>query len=322
MILKRNKIEIASRQLSDGSFFCASELDGTVINFFDQRENLVGLEFAQSFSERFCIFDNAIKDRHYKLYQDILFRYRDDIYDSALAECRFFSDPLAESLLLRRSGQEAKPSSFIALDIWDTTYAAWHLLRAGEFDAAEAAVAWLLRQQKPSGGWACSTSYPIEDTDTTAAVILLLRLFSTWPEVAHSADRAFHWIERLSTPDGSIKTFDEAYGVPTTDTTAVCMAARKAWGLSVPTQSLNWLAEESTSHWYSSDSRLRSCKSYLGLTPSSDRRIEPTDWRHDMQRRRFNIRFMGEVWLHSPIWNATSPPSRLRNDGTAIQPIA
>jgi len=299
---KENHLDVASFQLRDGSFRLPAELHSDVHGFFLANEQRLGTDFCFSFAERFGIGDFDLKDRHYTLYQNILYRYDSRKHTFLQEECRVFSDPLANSLLLRRANIRSHPGRFISLNIWDTCYCAWFLLNHGKEDAARRAVGWLLAQQSSSGGWSCSTEYPLEDSDTTAAIIILLKNFEKETKVVDAVTKGFHWLNKLITPDGSVKTFDEQFGVPTNDTTALALVAWKLWGHNTPHKCIEWLEGRNESHWYSSSCRLRSCTDYLGLTTSLPKL---SGWGAEMQNARFNIRFIGDVRLNSALWSAS-----------------
>lgn len=292
--------ELVSLQQPNGSFRQPSELSPSVAAFFASNNEITGPEFTGSFANQFGIENLAIKDRHYKLYQQILFGFKQDQFENTLDECKFFSDPLATSLLLRQSGHSSHPCGFIALDIWDTCYAAWRLLLEAQLDAASRCVLWILDQQKVSGGWACSTQYPLEDSDTTAAILILLNRFQFMSGIDQAVRRGFDWLDSLETEEGSIKTFDEGFGIPSSDTTAAVLVARKIWRRDISNRSLEWLSENATSYWYSDNGRLISCLGYLGVL---DKSKSADFWGTSIFRQTHNIRFMGGIYISSNLWN-------------------
>lgn len=291
--------ELVSMQQPNGSFRQPSELTPSVAAFFASNNEITGPEFTGSFANQFGIENLAIKDRHYKLYQRILFDFKQDQFENTLDECKFFSDPLATSLLLRQSGHSSHPCGFISLDIWDTCYAAWRLLLEAQLDAASRCVLWILDQQKASGGWACSTQYPLEDSDTTAAILILLNRFQFMSGVNQAVRRGFDWLDSLETEEGSIKTFNEVFGVPSPDTTAATLVAKKVWGREVSSKSLEWLKMNNESYWYTSNSRMNSCLQFLHVVNIQG---QLPLWGAAMNESSHNIRFMGNIYINSPLW--------------------
>jgi hypothetical protein len=292
--------DFVSLQRPDGSFSQSAELLPSVGAFFTSNDSVVGADFGTSFAKEFGIENLAIKDRHYRLYQRILFDFDNDQFEILLNECKFFSDPLAISLLLRQFGHPSHPHGFFALDVWDTCYAAWRLLLEDNVDAASRCVLWILDQQKASGGWACSTQYPLEDSDTTAAILILLDKFQYLSGTSLAVEKGFNWLEKLETIEGPVKTFDEDFGIPSSDTTAATLVARKIWKLSISPKALRWLDNNSGSYWYTSDSRIASCLRYLG---SIDTQNRIPAWGMAMNEKGYNIKFMGGVFLRSSLWN-------------------
>lgn len=291
--------ELVSMQRADGSFSQLAELHPSVGQFFTSNDDVVGSTFAESFAKQFGIENLAIKDRHYKLYQKILFNFDSSDFESLLDECNYFSDPLATSLLLRRSGHPSHPHGFFALDVWDTCYAAWKLLLEGQLGAASRCVLWILDQQKASGGWTCSTQYPLEDSDTTAAILILLDRFKFLSGTIQAVQKGLEWLDGLETVEGSIKTFDEDFGIPSPDTTAAALVARKIWGRDISERSLEWLSRNRSSYWYTSNSRMESCLRFLDVVDFPN--LLPF-WGASMSENPHNIRFMGGIYLQSPLW--------------------
>lgn len=285
---------------SDGSFYLPAHLHPNVGSFFKANQNLSARKFCTKFAEEFEIPELTIRDRHFALYQNILHKYSDTNHRDLLSEAKHFSDPLAQALLARQAGIKSDPVGFIALDIWDTCYATWCLFLAGEYKMAEQSVGWLLSVQQSSGGWCCGTKYPMEDSDTTAAIIILFAQFQHINGVKSAVDRAFNWLSKLETKDGSIKTFDEDFGVPTPDTTAVTLVARKIWGLPKSLSGMQFLKVNKSSHWYKSDSRLQSSLDFLS---EEEPRINGTVWISESANDSISVRFMGGIFLNCSLWN-------------------
>jgi hypothetical protein len=265
-------------------------------------EQILGQEFVEAFAAEFQIGQNSVRDRHYQLYKDIVFNYRDGHFERCKRECEFFSDPLATSLLMRQEGNAAHPHGFIALNIWDTCYCTWALLGTCQITTVQKSVAWLLSVQDENGGWSCSTQYPLADSDTTAAVLILLSNFKNNPSARQAASRAFVWLKKLETNNGSIKTFDEDFGIPTADTTSATLVARQLWGLGWSRESFDWLKDQSESYWYTDNSRLNSCRRALGAIGTG---VSEENWIEIVGRKTFSIRFIGDVYLDAPLWRSS-----------------
>jgi hypothetical protein len=291
--------DFVSLQRPDGSFNQSAELLPSVGAFFTSNDSVVGVDFAKSFAKEFGIENLAIKDRHYKLYQRILFDFDNDQFEILLDECNFFADALAISLLLRQSGHPSHPHGFFALDVWDSCYAAWRLLLEGNVEAASRCVLWILDQQKASGGWACSTQYPLEDSDTTSAILILLDKFQHLNGAFQAVQRGFEWLDELETAEGSIKTFNEDFGIPSSDTTAAALVSKKIWKRNISEKSLEWLSKNNVSYWYTNNGRLISCLEYLGVSKSS---MGIEFWGCSLFEQKHNIRFMGGIYISSSLW--------------------
>jgi len=144
-----------------------------------------------------------------------------------------YSDPILPTLIsyLVSPGLEQRPGTF-NMNIWDTAFSAEALYLSGLEELSFDSVLWLMENQHEEGGWSCSTCYPLQDADTTAAIVRMLNYFQNRREVRNSAQRAIFWLKSLKAQGGGYKLFKHYHGLPCFEVSARVMSAFGTWELS------------------------------------------------------------------------------------------
>lgn len=258
-------------------------------------------------------------DPHYELYKETLFEFQDGNANEITVKARHFSDEILLSLVRCRNGPTFFSNKMPNLDIWDTIYYLTAAFDHGCFSSKEIAlVQWLLKQQSETGGWACSTRYPICDSDTTAAALLLFARLNGNHQYGRIANAALTWLVSLVKDDGTVKTFDYPQGVACNDVTAAVALAFCRWGVKPRDETIEYLCDEHTSFLYTKSDRLVLMKKAISEYYPILKQENCIASIENMSG--FSIRYVGNTYVQTEIWNAVVS-SNLNNTNSTISHV-
>jgi Squalene-hopene cyclase C-terminal domain len=303
-------------QNSDGAFVCKPEFSLPIMDL----ESL----FLAGKPDQACLiamnkigltYENTSVDSHRSAYLHALAPESSISVEQIVSDAVFFNDPFLMQIAECRGAKTIELPDLV-LDIWDTAYAIQALIRANESFHYEKAASWLLSRQCSNGGWACSSSYPLEDADSTSVVVLaLIALPHGRIRFADSIAKALVWLESLYCLDGSYKTFDQQHGIPCPEVTSAVAVVKQAAGKIVCNRTINYLirTRSNAPFWYQTNSRHASSLRTLGITlpVQSIRFQEELAFAHSPQRRRHLVetaqmactRFMGNIRIFDDCWS-------------------